>query len=723
MKVRRITIAIAFAALCSLVAVPVAGAAAWQPGVPISAAGVNSGDFPKIAMGPSGDAAAIWWDDGVGGRLVVARRLPGGAWTAPVPVASSATPVLGQIAVDAAGTITAFWTLAGPATQMLTWARAAGGPTVQTVPVGTPDVDDNVPPGQLPGEAMSVYSLAVNANGDAVVAGTGITNVPTRVILGYRNGATGTFVFSFKAGLTFSTPVVAINDAGAAAVVYRSSNAALWGARRAPGGAFGPTDVILTAPASSGSGISVAVDGAGTAFAAYLTGTSPNFVVGTALSPPGGGWQPSPDLSPAGVAQDSVGVDVAPSGAALLTWQQGTGLGATIEARAGSTLTGSWAPAQTVNDAGSLSPVAAIGNDGMAVVAWQRITGVSASGQARVRGTDGVWGTTTTILPAHSGTTTPSIATDGVGDFATVATGNGNSDRSVMLAVYDAAPPVVSEIGLAGSPLAGDPLALSVTATDAWSGVAAPGWAFGDGSAGSGLSVAHAFAAAGTYTSTVVVTDASGNAVSRTITSTIGAHQATLTSAAFAAKWKQSRVKGTLTVKGTAPRGGAYAVEVFRGKTRTMRASYTLTAGAFSRAIKLPAKLIPGTYRVALVPSFPATVVQGAGREVKLAAPIEGVVDKVVLSGKNNGPSARTLRNATTIWVSFRFVAKPKGKLTLTWYRTPKKGKKVKLGTTSKSPAAKVGSYLALGGVLRGTFTAVLARNGKIIAQGSVKAT
>jgi PKD repeat protein len=279
----------------------------------------------------------------------------------------------------------------------------------------------------------------------------------------------------------------------------------------------------------------------------------------------------------------------------------------------------------------------------------------------------------------------------------------------------------VSEIALSGSPLAGSPLGLGVTASDAWSAVAAPGWTFGDATAGSGVSVSHTYAQAGTYTSIVTVADASGNAVTRQVTSTIGALQSTLTSAKFSAKWKASRVKGTLTVTGTAPRAGTYTVDVFSGKVRKLHVGYALTAGAFSKALKLPAKLLPGTYRVALVPAFPAGVVAPAAGTAKLAAPAEGVVDKVVLSGKNGGPAARTLKSATTIWASFRFAAVPKGALKLTWYKTVK-GKRSSLGSTTKSPAKKVGSYLKLDGKLNGTFTAVLSRKGKVIAQGSVKA-
>ena len=155
---------------------------------------------------------------------------------------------------------------------------------------------------------------------------------------------------------------------------------------------------------------------------------------------------------------------------------------------------------------------------------------------------------------------------------------------------------------------------------------------------------------------------------------------------------------------------------------RKLHAAYTLPAGAFSQTLKLPAKLLPGTYRVTLAPAFAANVVTPAAGSAKLAAPAEGVVDKVVLSGRNGGPSTRTLKRATTIWASFHFAAVPKGALKLTWYKTVK-GKRVRLGAATESPGKKVGSYLRPGGLLHGMFTAVLTRKGKVIAQGSVRAT
>jgi hypothetical protein len=287
-----------------------------------------------------------------------------------------------------------------------------------------------------------------------------------------------------------------------------------------------------------------------------------------------------------------------------------------------------------------------------------------------------------------------------------------------MVSSFDTIDPTVSPITLSGSALAGDPLTLAVAATDVWSVLSAT-WVFGDGGTASGASVVHSYGAAGTYAASVAVSDAAGNAVARQISITIAAQQSTLTTARLSAKWKQSRVKGTLTVTGTVPRAGDYALDATKGNTRKIHASFNLPAGAFSKTIKLPAKLVPGSYHVALTPPYPATQVKPAGRDVKLIAPAEGVVDAVAMSGKFNGPATATLRNLSTVWASFRFVAVPKGKLMVTWYLTTK-GKRQRLGSATKRPGVKVASFIQLGG-RRGKVTAVISRKGVVIAQGSVK--
>src|SRR3954471_21319480 len=84
-------------AVASLVVVGSASAAAWQPPLQISEPTVNVGDTTaRIALGASGDAAAAWWDEGASGRILLARKRAGAAWSAPVSAnnATSSTPVL-----------------------------------------------------------------------------------------------------------------------------------------------------------------------------------------------------------------------------------------------------------------------------------------------------------------------------------------------------------------------------------------------------------------------------------------------------------------------------------------------------------------------------------------------------------------------------------------------------------------------------------------------------
>jgi hypothetical protein len=270
-----------------------------------------------------------------------------------------------------------------------------------------------------------------------------------------------------------------------------------------------------------------------------------------------------------------------------------------------------------------------------------------------------------------------------------------------------------------GTLLAGDPLVLGVNATDEWSTPGTPAWTFGDGGTGSGLTPVHIYAAAGTYTAHVTVTDSSGNSASQDVSVTVGSAQATLTSAKFSGKWKVSRYTGgTLTVAGTTPRAGKYTIDILKGASRKLRLQATLTAGAFTRKIKLLGpRFYPGSYNIVLTPGDAQT--KGASTTASITAPASGVVDVAFLSGARSGTAARTLTGVRTIWASFHFVAKPKGALTLTWYKIGKK--RVRIGATSKSSAARIVSFLRIGGVFSGSYQAVLSRKGVVIARASVK--
>jgi hypothetical protein len=105
----------------------------------------------------------------------------------------------------------------------------------------------------------------------------------------------------------------------------------------------------------------------------------------------------------------------------------------------------------------------------------------------------------------------PRVALDQSGNAAAAFLRISGSTSTVQVAGLDAAPPVISPISATTSGVAGSPVAFAVTASDVWSPVSIR-WNFGDGSAGSGGRVAHAFAAGGTYTVTATATDGVGNA-------------------------------------------------------------------------------------------------------------------------------------------------------------------------------------------------------------------
>src|SRR3954470_19006220 len=128
-SLRLLTVAIV--ACCSLTGAASAGAAAWQGPLQISDGTVSvGGDTAHIALGASGDAAAGWWDDASGGRIMLARKRAGTAWSAPVPAVTGNNNVPVLVGVDAAGDVTAAYNAVGPTTEIVTWPAGAATPTL-----------------------------------------------------------------------------------------------------------------------------------------------------------------------------------------------------------------------------------------------------------------------------------------------------------------------------------------------------------------------------------------------------------------------------------------------------------------------------------------------------------------------------------------------------------------------------------------------------------------
>ncbi|HET6174551.1 MAG TPA: PKD domain-containing protein [Gaiellales bacterium] len=316
-----------------------------------------------------------------------------------------------------------------------------------------------------------------------------------------------------------------------------------------------------------------------------------------------------------------------------------------------------WGPTEDVSSAGTATPVAVIGNDGSVVAVWERLVAGGSLEETSLRSGSG-WGAAHQTERVHPNATIPSLATDRRGDFATLATPYNGTGHPVLVSWYDSAPPLL-EASPVGDMFAGRPITFTAFVVDAWSTAGTPEWVFGDGATGSGLTVTHTYVAPGTYAGHMTVTDAAGN----TATADTGvvvrpAARVRLGNARFVAKWKQSRVSGTLHVTCTAPIGGTYVVNVMRGTALKLHVSPHLSRdGTVTRAIRLPATLVPGTYRVALLSTFKA--VRSASLEARLAAPAEGVADSASLSRTRAGKAARALTAATALWARFHLAAVP----------------------------------------------------------------
>ena len=92
-------------------------------------------------------------------------------------------------------------------------------------------------------------------------------------------------------------------------------------------------------------------------------------------------------------------------------------------------------------------------------------------------------------------------------------------NHQLRAAAFDGGPPILLGASVPATATAGQPVSLSASLVDLWSGLAAgqPTWSFGDGTpSASGASVTHTFASPGTYTVTLSAADALQNTTTST---------------------------------------------------------------------------------------------------------------------------------------------------------------------------------------------------------------
>jgi hypothetical protein len=197
-------------------------------------------------------------------------------------------------------------------------------------------------------------------------------------------------------------------------------------------------------------------------------------------------------------------------------------------------------------------------------------------------------------------------------------------------------------------------------------------WQFKDGSPqATGAKVAHVFNQAGTFVGELRVRDRAGNlsdprqfavtvtgpaATAGSLRGITGTAAFTLDRLSVRAKYVRSRLRGSVIMAGSAVQAGALRAEIrrsARGKVLGRVRSKALKLGAFTRTLKLPATLLPGTYRLSFV---------GPGGTLSTTLTLKPPREGVIGSARVNSSG-----------VTFRMAAQPvkalRSKLTITWFK------------------------------------------------------
>jgi PKD repeat protein len=158
-------------------------------------------------------------------------------------------------------------------------------------------------------------------------------------------------------------------------------------------------------------------------------------------------------------------------------------------------------------------------------------------------------------------------------------------------------------------------------------GIASYAWTFGDGGTGSGVTASHAFASAGTYTVTLVVTDAAGQTgtVAKAVAVTAPTGAVHLDSATGSAVSKKSGWTATVAVSVKDGAGNAVEGATVTGSWSTGGTGTCVTAatGLCSFSVNVSRKISPLTWTVSSIAAagYAYDATKNVGSPVTISAP------------------------------------------------------------------------------------------------------
>jgi hypothetical protein len=502
------------AALGAALAPAAQAAPSWTPTVDVSPSTVEAFGS-KVAVDSQGDAVAVWQEwDGVDDTIESASRRAGSAgWTTPVAIAPAGSEY-GEpdVAVDASGDAVAVWEKYGAAPEIEVSTHLAGA-LAWSVPAKLTNLF----------YVAAEPKVAVNAEGEAVAVwvkenggGFSIVEASSAATIG---GPWSSPEQLSATGQDAAEPLVGIDGTGTATAVWQRPNGngiAVQESQRSPSGGWS-IPVNLSASGQAAYYPHLAVDARGDVAVAWNNSAGNDNLVQVRTRMAGEAWGAAQDLL--GPNEEAAGaatrVALDGQGDAVVAWDQYLPSGEYVvraaEERAG---TGVWSPPTQISPPGLLEGALGLAVDpaGDAVVLWRATTADGGVVAAAERPAGGAWSTPVALSAPSGDWTAPEVAIDPHGDATAIWPHYGNNVDVIQSAALDGSAPQLGAVSIPGSGTAGEALAFSAAATDAFSGSASLSWSFGDGTTASGATVTHAFAAPGTYEVTVTATDPAGNA-------------------------------------------------------------------------------------------------------------------------------------------------------------------------------------------------------------------
>jgi hypothetical protein len=598
---------------------PSAGAApTWRPVTnlfaDLSAAG-GSAQTPAVAVDSRGDATAIWtrWN-GTQPVVQASTRPAGGTWSAPVDLAQGRSIFHPQLTVDPAGNATAVWRVREVDRSVVQAStRPAGG--AWSTPVDL-SVDTSVDPSQ----PADVPQVAVDAAGIVTATWSRFEAKPSEPFKHVVQAAARLTDGTWTAPVDLSAPGqharttdLAVDPAGNATAIWVAGGLVQTATRPAGGTWAAPVD--LSTIAGPRANPRIVVDPAGTATAVWGTFTT-TYGIQTATRSPGGPWTAPADLSAPGQDTfDTPELAADRRGTVTALWQRHDGSG-WIVTSATRPAGGGWTAPVDLSATGhdAWDPQVAVDPAGNATAVWsladEPMSDSARTAQAARRTAAGEW--TAPVDLSEDGTAwNPQVALDPSGNATTVWSHHDGSGYVVEARGLDAAGPVVTEITGATPAGAGRVRAYSVKAHDVWSRVASTRWTFADGTTATGTSVTHA--AGGPVK--VTLTDTVGNATVCTYTGTYTCRsttrvapvitRASLTRAKIRADGSRSSAPRKTTAKVVLTTDAKVTLAFRRaGTRRTIRVTERLEASRNAVAIRARlakhTTLLPGRYTLTI---------------------------------------------------------------------------------------------------------------------------